>query len=607
MASTDTHAAYTIATCIYKTFPIVFLAVGTVANILSAVIYSKKKMRKTSYSVYLFTLAIVDLFVTLTGNTRILLMSYDFTIFHVDVGNVKSNSSVLVTDVNDQEKSSSQSSTLIPFREFQRLFLQHSASHDAIFKGVDIRETSVLACRLHRFLTYFLMQLSSSILCMLSIDRFFGCVLVLKAGRLCKPSIARKIVLAITLTLALFNSHFLTSMGHTRFVHDPAANRTYEFVQCEASSSSSSSSSSHHYVNFWTAYFYMDSLIYCILPFVIMITCNILIISKIVSSRIRSKQVIFNRIAKKSKTNYSMHKSSSYQPQLHQNSTINNTKLSSASANNNSSNYMLSSERRISFILIGISVSFIVLTLPEYVMEHLNDREYEARPYMELGLAIASMLMYFNHVVNFFFYCSLGLNFRKEVRKLLPHFFSHGRVSPARCKTVFLASSSRVPNFANRFTRHHDNVRAAGGQCRRLDNEVASYLNITVPNHRFETEAMGRKAVAPLETTLPATAVIVIDDSNDAEHERSVMCSPREMRQKLDAFKKSSMKKYTVSFTNTTTSSSNGTNTTATTSCSSSSRNQVAGSLSSEVIDEIPAVNETTAVQSPATVNIPTI
>ena len=111
-------------------------------------------MRKTSYSFYLFALAIADLSVTLTGNLRLALIHY------------RGNSSDLLSDV-----------------QHSRLILY------------DIREHSLIACRLHRFLTYYFLQLSSVILCLLNLDRFCGCVLILKAAKFCKPSIARRVLL----------------------------------------------------------------------------------------------------------------------------------------------------------------------------------------------------------------------------------------------------------------------------------------------------------------------------------------------------------------------------------------------------------------------------
>lgn len=239
---------YTIASYIYKIFTVCFLVVGTLANLLSALVYARKHMRKTSYSIYLFSLAIVDLLVTLNGNARLLLMSYD-------VGK----------DNLDYEAT----------RQLE------PASTRMIFAGVDVRLTSLLACKLHRFSTYLLMELSSVILSALSIDRFFGCVLVLKSARFCKPNIAARVVVLAAVALALLNVHFLAFMGYEVEHHMPELNRTVRVVRCAPNPDSPL------YVTTWHVYFYIDSAFYCFLPFLIMLFCNISIITKIVKSRVR--------------------------------------------------------------------------------------------------------------------------------------------------------------------------------------------------------------------------------------------------------------------------------------------------------------------------------
>lgn len=271
----EASTAYSIASYIYKTFTIVFLVVGTLTNILSALVYSRRKMRKTSYSVYLFSLAVVDLLVTVTGNIRILLMVFPISL------DSSWSPPLLLNDGYDSQR--------------------------FIFRGVDVRETSVYACRIHRFLTYSLLQFSSILLSLLSIDRFIGCVLVLKASRFCKPSIARRIVLILVVLTCLFNLHFFIWMGHDKEIYDPVLNRTVNRTVCEPINT--------RYAHFWSVYFYFDSMIYCVLPFIIMITCNILIITKIISSRIRSKQVTINRMRKHHGQNYSFQKSASTQNQ----------------------------------------------------------------------------------------------------------------------------------------------------------------------------------------------------------------------------------------------------------------------------------------------------
>lgn len=78
---------------------------------------------------------------------------------------------------------------------------------------------------------------------------------------------------------------------------------------------------------------------------------------------------------------------------------------------------MLAAEKRISIILMLISMSFLVLTAPVFIFENVDTSFYE-HPRGELILSVCNALMYLNHVINFFFYCSFGPNFRNEVKRL---------------------------------------------------------------------------------------------------------------------------------------------------------------------------------------------
>lgn len=155
---------------IYQVFTVVFISVGTFTNATSAYVYSRKLMRKTSYSTYLFSLAFVDMLVTLTGNIRLGLMFY--------------NTGDLVDDAVNSN-----------------------------YPGFDIRELSIVSCRLHIFFTYYFLQLSSTIICLLNLDRVFGVLSSLRARKFCKPSIARRLVISAMLVLALVNVHLLIFMG----------------------------------------------------------------------------------------------------------------------------------------------------------------------------------------------------------------------------------------------------------------------------------------------------------------------------------------------------------------------------------------------------------
>ena len=489
---TDSIIEYRIAALIYKTFTIVFLIVGTCTNLISAIVYSKKQMRKTSYSFYLFALAIVDLCVTVNGNTRLALMSYNLS-------SIFGDSYLSLPLLSDASRTSTRS----------------------IFKGFDIRETSIVACRIHRFFTYFFLQLSSVLLCLLSIDRFFGVVLALKAFRFNKTSIARKVMLTSIGLLILLNLHFLVRMGVESELNiaidsgseQPAVNQTITMLNQSSidtveegsrpsivSAGSAANGSSMLgcrrirklveclpderntvYMQFWWIYFYVDSAIYCILPFIIMFTCNILTIVKMIKSRIKSRAVIVSRSSTNSLKHMNKQRARAKKESTDDNTNTNANTLDNNSNNNNNNNNtnqtatvshnfitlrnrssILANEKRISILLISISLSFLLLTIPILIMEHIDER-YFRQPFWEILLALAYMLMYFNHVVNFFFYCAFGPKFRNEVKKLFPPFIcKNNRVKPfklSRYSTVILPTSvKRSSNNNNNNNNANVNV-----------------------------------------------------------------------------------------------------------------------------------------------------
>jgi hypothetical protein len=336
-AEMETKIELRIAELIYQISSILFLIVGVVTNMFSAIIYSKKKMRKTSYSVYLFALALADLCVTINGNTRTVLMYFQF------------ENTVPTVTVRHQNASATQTTLNAT------IVYNNNINNKLIFKGFDIRETSLVVCRLQSFLSYYFLQLSSCLLCLLSIDRFFGIVLVLKADRFNRSSFARKTVLVLVLIIALFNLHFLIFMGHIdtkvsvlNRANDTIDVETRRTIVCDVDNEAANGL----YKRIWTGFFYLDAIIYTKIPFVIMIACNVCIVAKIVKSRVRSKQVIIDR--KRQKSMASIGSGGSSLKLLRNTST------------------MLATEKRISIILVSITFSFLVFTLPVFIVEHLE-------------------------------------------------------------------------------------------------------------------------------------------------------------------------------------------------------------------------------------------
>jgi hypothetical protein len=188
---------------------------------------------------------------------------------------------------------------------------------------------------------------------------------------------------------------------------------------------------SYAYVQFLEIYFYIDTIVYSLLPFFIMITCNFMIIGKIVKSRVRSKQVIITRVKNTNKTRI-----------------IKNMPGS-----------MLATEKRLSFTLLSISLSFLFFTIPVFVIEQIQKylNENEMTENWKIITSLGYMLMYLNHVINFFFYCLLGPKFRNEVKRLIPFLNSNAnKVHPGISKrqTLYLPSSGCIKKETNLVVSH---------------------------------------------------------------------------------------------------------------------------------------------------------
>jgi hypothetical protein len=355
----ETKIEHRLAELIYQISSILFLIVGIVTNMISAIIYSKKKMRKTSYSVYLFALAIADLCVTINGNTRTVLMYFPFDKIWTK------NSNQNVTTYHNQFIVDSRATSQI--------------TNKLTFKGFDIRETSIVACRLQRFLSYYFLQFSSCLLCLLSIDRFFGIVLVLKAFQFNRASVARKIVLILVFLIALFNVHFLIFMGHsTASTHQIPNNHNQTSIEQVVVCDVYGQKVSEFYKKFWPIFFHFDAIIYTQIPFMIMIVCNACIVAKIIKSRVRSKQVIIDRTKRTSisTTTITNTTTTAALTMTTSNSTRSSSRSSGSSGDSSkilkNTSSMLATEKRISIILVSISFSFLVFTLPVFVVEHLQ-------------------------------------------------------------------------------------------------------------------------------------------------------------------------------------------------------------------------------------------
>ena len=153
-----------IAVLIWKITGPIFLVVGLCGNLLSFVVLSRKRMRVFTTSVYLRCLAIVDSLVLLFAVLR-------DTIYH------------------------------------------HT--------NIDVGELSDTACKVFQWINYNVTALSGWILCAIAMDRLIAVKYPLWTKSHCTKRIAMAVVVTLTVTVVLLNSHYLmlTLRKHARAIY----------------------------------------------------------------------------------------------------------------------------------------------------------------------------------------------------------------------------------------------------------------------------------------------------------------------------------------------------------------------------------------------------
>ena len=218
---------------------------------------------------------------------------------------------------------------------------------------------------------------SAWILAAISVERFIAVCMPQKHKLLTTTSRAWKIVLAIVIFQILFNANVFITYGPETINGD---NTTRKF-ECGFSSNSSREYLTKYHV--WIA-----MAIYGIIPFTVMLTLNVFIISRL--SKI-----------KKAFASYST------------SSTTSRSKINTHSMTR---------------MLLCVTFYFVIITMPVFIFEVFQQRIFssktkeitpEKKGQIEIVDAVLTLMLYLNHSINFFLYCVSGRRFKKELLKLL--------------------------------------------------------------------------------------------------------------------------------------------------------------------------------------------
>ncbi|CAF0912139.1 unnamed protein product [Adineta steineri] len=313
---------------IYKVFFPCLIFIGTCGSIMSLkCLYAQRFRNNNSTYMFFFLIALVDLAILYTGALRLL---------------------------------------VIALTEF------------------DVRSTSLFICRAHRFTTYFLLQLSSSLLALMTLDRarktlsmlppLKKAITTLRSTQLLtnsdnhtlrntflKQSKILWITCFVVLLLLILDSHFFYCTGyqHGKIKHRIICQSVAHNLHCR---------------RYWLLYLWFDAFLYSYLPMLIIMICNVRLVIYLKQQRKRRLALI-------------------------------------------SSTIHLSNNHRITFSVILMSILFLIFSVPVAFLEQF---EYKLNHYKYFYhcLAIAYLAMYLNHTISFFLFL-FGTHFRQSVKELI--------------------------------------------------------------------------------------------------------------------------------------------------------------------------------------------
>ncbi len=288
-------------------------------------------------------------------------------------------------------------------------------------------QTSSLTCKIFPFFTYTMLDFSVWLIVITTGEKLFAVSQPLYAHSL--KMNAKKSVCFVIITLIIcsaINSHFLIT--HTiidfKLINQTENNHMVNNTEPRDLSTCSYSKWNRFYEEYWS---YIDATIYSFLPFLLISVFNVLVI-------------IYLKRAEKNISKYKLqYRKSSIPNQFIVNLELD--KLNKTSTNfykRRKKNFKLKSlksiNRRLTLTVLFINISFCILSSPMVILQIVQLNREDAfdinNKSLDLFLAIAEILQYFNHTTNFFFYCLSATNFREEAKMCftcLQYFKRRGR------------------------------------------------------------------------------------------------------------------------------------------------------------------------------------
>ncbi|CAF0986637.1 unnamed protein product [Adineta ricciae] len=333
---------------VYKYICLAIFVIGFIGNLLSVLVFSRPALRRRSCAIYFLALAITDI-------------------------------ASLCSSFID---------TVLPS-----------------FNNVSLTMKWAFICKLNPLLVYFTTDLSNFLLAVASIDRAVSIQCPVKSQYFCRARIAIYIILVMSIVFLLINGHLFWG---------------FEIIDEQSSKFCLASKTKYVYYNepysmtydrFYAIFDSLDMLFAVVIPFIVMLICNIIILIRVITSRRSVTTTASN--AGQSKEARKRH----------------------------------DKEKQLTIMLLGSAAAFLVFTLPTEINDTIRAFHPPDVPQTQgpaaLVTAIFIAMGQLNHAIHFYIYTLTGRVFRNELIQL----FTLSKYSVLRQKTV---SSIRQTNADQR-------------------------------------------------------------------------------------------------------------------------------------------------------------
>jgi hypothetical protein len=223
-------------TIVYKYICLTIFVIGVIGNLLSVLVFSRSSLRHRSCAVYFLALAITDI------------------------------ASLCASFID----------TVLPS-----------------YNNVTLTVKSLFICKLNPLMVYFTTDLSNFLLAVASLDRAVSIQCPLRSKRFCRARNAIYIIIAMSIIFLLIN-------GHIFWGFEILEEATYQ--ACMPSKTKivyHNEPNSMTYDRFYAIFDSLDMLFAVVIPFIVMLICNIIILIRVITSKRSIRAILTTTIPSK--------------------------------------------------------------------------------------------------------------------------------------------------------------------------------------------------------------------------------------------------------------------------------------------------------------------